>query len=289
MKNKTILSLCLMAALVGVLITSCKPKSKTSDKPVVFVTIDPLRYFAETIAGKHYHIISMVPPGSSPETYDPSPQQILELTESKVYLAVGKLGFEQQWIPKLKENAPYVKFCDTSEGIQYTNSTHHHEGEIDGVDPHTWTTPSSALIISKNIYNLFCEIDPEHQDEYTQNYTQLVTQILQTDAEIRKIIDEGIQNAFAIYHPTLTYFANDYGLEQLSIENEGKEPSPAQLKHLIQHCKSEGVKTIFIQQEFNTHNAEIIAKEIKAKLVSINPLSYDWNQEIIKIANTLKK
>lgn len=277
-----------MATLSCLLLTACKQK-KLSDKPVVYVTIEPLRFFAEQIAGAHFTLISMVPQGSSPETYDPAPQQIMELAESRAYLAVGNLGFEQQWIPKLKENAPNVKFRDTSQGIHFIPSTHVHEGEAAGPDPHTWTTPSNALVIARNIFELFCELDPEHLEEYTQNYTALVTLIQQTDAEVRKMIDEGMQSAFAIYHPTLTYFANDYGLEQLCIEEDGKEPSPAQLKELIQHCRKDGVKVIFVQQEFNTKNAEIIAREIQAQVVTINPLSYDWQKEIINIANFLKK
>lgn len=281
--------LCCVAAIGSLLVTACKPKDNPSGKPVVFVTIEPLRFFAEKIAGEHFTIISMVPQGNSPETYDPAPQQLMELTGSKAYLAVGHLGFEQQWIPKLKENAPNVKFCDTSEGIHYIQDTHAHGHEAEGPEPHTWTTPSNALIISRNIYELFCGIDPEHQEEYAQNYTALATLIQQTDAEVRKIAEEGMQHTFAIYHPSLTYFANDYGLEQLCIENEGKEPSPAQLKELIEHCRKEGVKVIFVQQEFNTHNAEIIAREIEAKVIHINPLSYDWQAEVLNIANLLKK
>jgi zinc transport system substrate-binding protein len=118
---------------------------------------------------------------------------------------------------------------------------------------------------------------------------QLLTMIQQTDAEIRGIVSDGIQETFAIYHPSLTYFAHDYGIEQLCIEDNGKEPSPVHLKELINQCRSEQVKVVFVQQEFNTHNAEIIANELKAKLVTINPLNYNWQEEIIKIARNLKK
>ncbi len=287
MRNRNLLFLTCLTLLAGVLITSCKSKA-ISDKSKVFVTIEPLRYFAEQIAGNYFDVESMVPKGSNPETYDPTPRQLMALADSKAYLAVGNLGFEKQWIPKLKENAPNVSFCDTSIGIKYLESSHHH-GEKDEFDPHTWTTPSNATIIVKNICSLFCELDPEHQEEYVKNQTQLLTMIQQTDAEVRKIVADGIQETFAIYHPSLTYFACDYGIEQLCIENDGKEPSPIYLKTLIQRCRNKQVKVVFVQQEFNTHNAKIIAKEIKAKLVTINPLNYNWQEEIIKIARNLKK
>ena len=287
MKNRNLVLLVCLTLLSGVLITACKSKT-VSDKPKIFVTIEPLRYFAEQIAGHYFDIESMVPKGNNPETYDPTPRQLMALADSKAYLSIGNLGFEKQWIPKLKENASNVKFCDTSLGINHLESSHRHENK-DDYDPHIWTTPSNAAIIVKNISNLFCELDPQHQEEYIKNQMQLLTMIQQTDAEIRGVVSDGIQETFAIYHPSLTYFAHDYGIEQLCIEDNGKEPSPVHLKELINQCRSEQVKVVFVQQEFNTHNAEIIANELKAKLVTINPLNYNWQEEIIKIARNLKK
>ena len=285
--KKTITLLLCCVVLMGLLISGRKPKA-VSEKPLVYTTIEPLRFFAEQIAGDHFQIVTLVPQGSSPETYDPTPQQLVELAESQAYLAVGGLGFENQWLGKLAENAPKVRFCNTSEGLQLLQNEHQHEGE-GAVEPHIWTSPSNALVMARNICNLFCEMDPEHREEYVQNLTGLGTLIQQTDAEIRTIHEQGMQPAFAIYHPTLTYFANDYGLTQLCIEQDGKEPSPARLKDLIEQCRTLGVKVMFIQQEFNTHNAEIIAQEIGAQLVTINPLSYNWQEEMVRIANTLKK
>lgn len=287
MKNKILLLASGLVLTACILLGGCKPKQH-ADKPMVYVTIEPLRFFAEQIAGEHFLIQSMVPKGSSPETYDPAPQQLIELAESKAFLFVGKLGFEQQWLQKLEENAPSVHFCETGNGVRYIEG-HHHEGEEEKMDPHIWTTPSNAIQISRNICNLFCELDTAHQEEYVKNLSQLVTQIQQTDAEIRKIAEEGIQQTFGIYHPSLTYFANDYGLTQLSIEEEGKEPSPAQLQTLIRQCKEKDVRVIFIQQEFNEHNAEIISQSCGARLVTINPLSYDWMGEMVNIAKSLKK
>ena len=280
MKNRNLIILTGLTLITGILILSCNSKN-ISAKSKVFVTIEPLRYFAEQIAGNYFDVESMVPKGNNPETYDPTPRQLMALTDSKAYLAVGDLGFEKQWIPKLRENAPNVRFCNTSLGIKYLESSHHHENKEE-YDPHTWTSPTNAIIIVNNICRLFCELDPEHQEEYVKNQTKLLTMIQQTEAEIMKIVADGIQQTFAIYHPSLTYFAHDYGIEQLCIENEGKEPSPVHLKKLIQHCKVQKVKVVFVQQEFNTHNAKIIAEEINAKLVTINPLNYNWQEEIIK-------
>ena len=111
--------------------------------------------------------------------------------------------------------------------------------------------------------------------------------IQQTDAETRKLL-ENADSTFLIYHPALSYFARDYGLKQISIEEGGKEPSPAQLKKLIETCRNENVHTIFVQQEFDQRNAQLIAHELGIDIVSINPLSYDWTEEMLQTAKALK-
>ena len=238
----------------------------------------------------------MVPSGSSPETYDPTPVQLVQLSNSKAYFSVGYLGFELQWLDNLKENAPGVSFFTSGEGVALLEGHHHHHGneseddddDEEGVDPHIWTTPKNALQMARNICAAFCQMDAEHAEDYQHNLVELEKVIMQTDSAIRQQCTTGVQKAFAIYHPSLTYFAQDYGIQQISIEEGGKEPSPAQMKDLVQRCRANQVHTIFIQAEFNTQNAETLAKEIGAQLVSINPLSYEWNQQMLHIIQALK-
>lgn len=99
--------------------------------------------------------------------------------------------------------------------------------------------------------------------------------------------DPGADHAFMIYHPALSYFARDYGLHQIPIEAGGKEPSPAHLKALIDTCNSENVHVIFVQPEFDRRNAELIAQQTGTRVVDINPLSYDWETEMLNIAQAL--
>lgn len=268
----------------------CSPVAKT-DKNTVFVTIEPLRYLTEQIAGPEWEVLTMVPEGSSPETYDPSPVQLVQLSGSRAFFAVGYLGFEMHWLDNLKENAKGVSFYSTGEGVQLIEGHHHHhddDDEEEGVDPHIWTTPKNALQMARNICSAFCQMDPDHAEDYQHNLIDLEKTLMQTDSAIRQQCAQGVQQAFAIYHPSLTYFARDYGVQQISIEEDGKEPSPSQLKSLVKLCREKEVRTIFIQAEFNTQNAETLAKEIGAQLVPINPLSYDWNGQMLKIIQSLK-
>ena len=272
------------------ILSACGNTTQKSEKPILTVTLEPLRYFTEAIAGDSYEVVSMVPKGSSPESYDPTPQQLVNLSKSQAYFRIGYIGFEQAWMKKLEANCPNMKVYDTSKGIDlirdkgHWHGDHFHEG---GVEPHVWNSTQNALIIADNIYQALCELDSTHQEDYQKRLDVLKQTIRQTDANVHTLL-ENADSTFLIYHPALSYFARDYGLKQVSIEEGGKEPSPAQLKALIETCRNENVHTIFVQQEFDQRNAQLIANELGVNIVSINPLSYDWVKEMIRIAEALK-
>ena len=269
---------------------ACGNTAQKSEKAIITVTLEPLRYFTEAIAGENYQVVSMVPKGSSPESYDPTPQQLVNLSKSQAYFRIGHIGFEQAWMKKLEANCPDMKVYDTSKGVDlirdkgHWHGDHFHEG---GVEPHIWNSTQNALIIADNIYQALCELDSTHQADYKYRLDSLKQSIRQTDAETRRLL-ENADSTFLIYHPALSYFARDYGLKQISIEEGGKEPSPAQLKKLIETCRNENVHTIFVQQEFDQRNAQLIAHELGINIVSINPLSYDWTEEMLRTAKGLK-
>lgn len=270
---------------------ACGNTTKQSEKPVLTVTLEPLRYFTESLAGEHFKVVSMVPKGNSPESYDPTPQQLVNLSQSKAYLRIGYIGFELAWMKKLQANCPDMKIYDTSLGVNliqdegHWHDDHFHEG---GVEPHIWNSTRNALIIVENICAALCELDADHQADYQRRLQEFKQTIVQTDSIIRTHLADA-DSTFLIYHPALSYFARDYDLKQLSIEEGGKEPSPAQLKSLIETCRKENARTIFVQQEFDQRNAQLIADELGVNIVSINPLSYDWAEEMVRIALALKR
>jgi len=285
----------MLSLLVSIAFIGCTNK-KEQNKRILTVTIEPQRYFTEKIAGDKFSVVSMVPKGSSPESYDPIPSQLVSLDKSEAYLRIGYIGFELTWFERLKENAPHMLVFDTSAGINLILDSHHHhhsdnEGSnhsLKGIDPHIWNSPINAQIIANNTCKALCSLDKTNEIYYIQRCNKLKQEIKNLDDTL-KVILKNADKSFMIYHPALSYFARDYGLHQICIEEEGKEPSPAHLKELIQTCKKEGVRVIFVQQEFDKNNAELIAKETGTKIVSINPLSYDWKGEMIHIAQALKR
>ena len=269
---------------------ACGHTPQQSEKPVITVTLEPLRYFTEAIAGDCFEVVSMVPKGSSPESYDPTPQQLVNLSKSQAYLRIGYIGFEQAWMKKLEANYPTMKVYDTSKGVELIREEGHHHGDHyheGGVEPHIWNSTRNASVIADNIYAALCEMDADHQPEYKQRLDSLKQVIARTDADVRTLLANA-DSTFLIYHPALSYFARDYGLHQISIEEGGKEPSPATLKTLIETCRREGAQVIFVQQEFDQRNAQLIADELGIEIVPINPLSHDWAEEMLRVANALK-
>ncbi len=292
---------CLLAACSG---------GKQGKEQVISVTIEPQRYFAEQIAGGRFTFNCVVPAGQDPEAYDPTPQQMVRIGESMAYLQVGNLGFEQAWLQTIRENNPQLTFFDLSQGVDLLRSEasgegeaheehdghdhaaeadahHHHHAHAGGVDPHYWSSIEGAKMMAWNILNALIKLDNEHAAHYWVNYNRLIEEIEATDSKVYMTLSAVLSRAFIIYHPSLTYFAEDYNLTQLPLEVDGKEPSPAQLKELVDLARNYNVRVVFIQPEFNRQNAELIARETGCRLVTINPLNYHWSEEMIHIAEAL--
>jgi ABC-type lipoprotein release transport system permease subunit/ABC-type Zn uptake system ZnuABC Zn-binding protein ZnuA len=264
----------------------------------VAVTIEPQQYFAQRIAGSRFEIHTVVPVGQSPETYDPAPQEMMHIARSKAYFRIGRIGFEQVWMKTIRENSPGVAFFDLSEGVRWQESTtldedctHAHEDghahSHGAYDPHIWNAAAGARIIARNTLEAFIRLDPAHESEYRANCRQLLVEIDRTEDEIHTLLDTLTHRTFIIYHPALTYFAHEFGLTQLAIEAEGREPSAASMKTLIDRAKAGKVRVVFVQQEFDRRHAEQVARAIGARVAVINPLDADWRGQMLLIARSL--
>lgn len=246
--------------------------AESNAKPTVTVTITPYQYFVDKIAGDKVDVDVMVSNGNNPETYEPNAQQMMELSKSALYLKVGSIGFEQTWIKKLQDNAPDMKLVDTSVGITPAKTP---GGNI---DPHVWMSCKNARIIASNMLKALCELEPKHKTFFEKNYKSLLDIINNRDSTIKESFKENpdLVRKFVIYHPILTYFARDYQLEQLAIEEEGREPSAAQLKSLIERARKQKIRYCLIQAEFANRNTTTFIKESQTKAMDINPLQADW-------------
>lgn len=271
---------------------SCGTGSQTLDKPVISVSIIPQQYFVEQLAGDLAEVNVMIPPGASPATYEPSISQLGKLDQSIIYLRIGYVGFEQSWMEKIASVNPNMKIVDLSEGIEtILEDTHeddeHHGHSHHGTDPHFWMSVLNARIIARNIHKELVLLFPDKKD-YLQ--LQLDQFFLLLDSLNREIISrlEGIENnKFMIYHPALTYYAREYGLEQYALEIEGKSPSPAHLKEMADLAREHQISKILIQNQFDRRNAEVLARETGSEIIQFDPLDLQWSKQMLYIADKL--
>jgi zinc transport system substrate-binding protein len=235
---------------------------------------------------------AMLPVGSNHETYEPAPRDMEKISTSKMYLALGALDFEITWLDRFKSSNPEMLVVNTSKGIEMLSGqcSGHDDAnghKSHGIDPHIWLSPSCMKIQAENICNSLCGIDTTNASFYKLRLDKFNLLADSVDSEIRKMLTGFEGKPILIFHPALAYFCRDYNLEQISIEQEGKEPSPSYLSELITLSKQKNIKSIFISKEFDTRNAEAIAKEINAKVVVFDPMAENWPDNMILLAELI--
>jgi len=281
------------------LFSACNQKPATKGKPVVFVSILPQQYFVQRIAGDRYQIEVMIPPGMGHSDYDPTPQQMKELANAKLFFRIGYIVFEDAWMKTIAANNPGLGIINTSIGTELlqeeesvfepldSGAVHKHNDA--GIDPHIWLSPKEAKIQAKHYLDAFIKLDPKSSAFYTKNYTSFINDINKLDTTLLSELAPLKGHKFMIYHPALTYLARDYGLKQISIEFAGKEPTAAYLFKLIDVAKKENIKVVFIQQQYDTKNAAAIAKEINAQLIPFDHMAPDWLDNMYRLGAMIKK
>lgn len=274
-------------------LVGCQTAETNNQKPGVAVTLPPQEYFTAYLARDICQVHVMVPPGSSHESYEPKPSDIQRLEHSIAYFRMGPIGFELAWMNRLQSMYPEMKVFDLSEGIQleghHDHAPHHEHGHNGCSDPHYWMSPRASLIMSYNIKRALVELFPAHSDSIEARYIRLSEDISRLDEEISRILAPIDHKTFAIFHPVLGYFAADYGLTQIAMEEDGKEPTPSRLRTIIQTMKEDQVPLIFIQREFNTDHARLVAESSGARIVVIDPLRLDWKDGLLEIAHELAR
>ena len=284
----------------------------------VFVSIVPQKYFVEQIGKDLVDARVMVQPGAGPHNYEPKPQQMAALSKAKIYFAIG-VPFENAWLEKIAAANPNMRVVHTDHGIEKLamaahhhhddHAEEHHEGEHHdadhdgekkehhgkdahdedhhehtGLDPHIWLSPPLVKIQAHTILDALQEADPKNKDVYEANFKAFAAQIDELDADLNRTLagKEGLQ--FMVFHPAWGYFAHSYGLKQVPIEIEGKDPKPAQLKELMEHARENGIKVVFVQPQFSTKSAKLVAREIGGQVAFADPLAEDWMANLQQVA-----
>lgn len=278
-EGKTV-SFSLAAAVFVVLLLAaatagCTGTGRDEDgKIVVAVTIPPEQEFVERVGGDHVRVVLLVPPGADPHTYEPPPGVLADVAKADIYAAVGSgIEFELAWKDKIAALNPEMLVVDCSRGVDPISAG---EGDHAGTDPHIWVSPRNAKIMVENIRDGLVEVDPENAADYRRNADAYLQELDALDAEIAGAIAGSGVTKVMVYHSSWAYLARDYGLVEIAIEEEGKEPSPQRIEHLITQAKEEKIGVIFASPEHSTRSAEVVADEIGGTVVEISPLEKDY-------------
>jgi len=283
------LFLCLCFFLVGI-----QPLhiafAGTPDVINIFVSILPQKYLVERIGGDRVAVMVMVKPGLSPETYEPTPKQMTALNNSRIYFRIG-IPFESVLIEKIERLNSNLRIINCCHHFLTGNLSNHdqHDTQITkhDLDAHVWTSPVNAKYLAKLIKIALIEFDPLHRDDYEINYAVLVNELDELDSTIRNQLAHIKHRYLIVSHPAWGYFADAYGLKQVPIEQNGSEVRAKELTRLIELARAEDIHTVYVQRQFNNASAEILAREINAEVVELDPLAENYIENLRRVTQAI--
>ncbi|KMY68252.1 hypothetical protein AAU61_00620 [Desulfocarbo indianensis] len=299
----------LAIACLGVMLTGLAfIQTAAAESPLHAVAdIAPLASLARLVGGERVRVAQLVPEGRDPHTFEPTPRQMASLASARLFLNLG-LPFVERLLPKIKSANPGLAVVDVAAGIKrlpapehaveeagHDHAGHSHAGEGHGhrhegdVDPHIWLDPRRAAKMADNLAKAFIQADPVGQQVYEANLKRLELRLLALDAKLRQILEPYRGREFLVFHPALGYLAQAYGLEQLAVQEGGREPGAKRLAWLIKRAKAKGIRIIFVEPQFPQGTAKTLAQAIGGSLVVLDPLSADYPDNLEDMAKNLAK
>jgi zinc transport system substrate-binding protein len=308
--NFYIIFLILVLITVNLFFAGCQTQKEAinEDKINVIVSILPQVTFVEKVGGNLVNVRELIPPGGSPATYEPKPGDLIAIESADIYFRIGHIQFEKSHINKFNNLNPSLKIIDTSQttNLRYFSDSeeHSHDDENEDahnlneefhddddrdIDPHVWLSPIEVKKQIDIIAQTLSDYDPKNSQIYIKNANNFKAELDNLNLELDSKLNQLKTNKLMVFHPAWGYLARDYGLEQIAIEESGKEPTTEQLIALINKAKEEDINVIFVQSQFNKNIAESIASEIDAVVVSIDPLAKDYVNNLFSIAQTIEE
>jgi len=263
----------------------------------IIVSIEPQKTFVEKVTEDLVDINVVIPQGYSPANYQPSPREIQDISNGHSYFSIGVESEKAFIIPKLKDLNKDIELIDLQEKVKekyeliYIEEEHNkdHNHDEGDVDPHIWLSPSRVIIIVEAIRDYMVEVDPTNKSQYIDNAEEYIIELKKLDQDLRSTFKELDKKAFIIYHPAFSYFAKDYGLEMITIEEDGKEATAIRIQNVVDFAKNNDIKVVFYQDEFDSNQAKIIANEIGGEVVEVSPLSGDYINNMYEIRDKFNK
>lgn len=290
----------ILLSLSTTLLLACQ-SHRTEPQAELMVSIAPLKYIVEQITADDFHVGVLVPAGASPETFDPTPRQMKSVEDATLLFTTGLIEFEQNIVGRVGNGKNIVALhhgIDLIEGTheheqheEQTEHSHEHHSQAThshhhGIDPHVWTSPRELKTMARNAYEAIMQQYPD-STKYTATYNRLVEQLDALDRECRQACENSSTRAFVIYHPALTYLSRAYSIEQIAVEEDGKEPSARHIATLIDAARTKGVTCLLYQSQFPRSVVDVIARDMGVEAVEFDPLAENVVENIATITRLI--
>ncbi|MBD3280831.1 ABC transporter substrate-binding protein [Candidatus Dojkabacteria bacterium] len=307
-----------------VLLGDSQNSESDQEKISVLVSILPQKEFVESVGGGKVEVHELVRPGESPATYSLTASDLRNIESSDIYFRIGYIPFEKANIDAIEDTNSGMKIVDIpenlslryfgeeeehehedehereekSEGYDHENESEDHESENDEhtheheekeVDPHLWLSIENVKLHVRSIADKLSEIDEENADYYSANADEYIEELEELKADISAQLSDSTGDHLLVFHPAWGYFADEFGLEQIAIEQDGNNPTAERIQEIVEFARENDVKIIFVQEQFSTEAAESIAEELEISVVSIDPLAEDYIDNMRKVSSEIGK
>jgi len=292
MKKIIILVIIISTIAAGCSGSETENLEESNNKLNVIVSIEPQRTFVKKVTGELADINVVIPEGYSPANYQPSPKEIQNISSGEVYFSIGVESEKSFILPKLEDLNKEIEFIDLQKKvmekyealhIDEDDNDHDHDHEEGEIDPHIWLSPKRVVTIVEVVRDYMIENDEVNKEEYNENAKKYIQELNKLNEDLVDTFKELETKAFIIYHPAFSYFASDYGLQMVTIEEDGKEATAKRIQKVVDFAIENDIKVVFYQNEFDSSQANIIANEIDGEVVEVAPLSGNYIENMYQI------
>jgi zinc transport system substrate-binding protein len=283
--------------LTALLLGGCQQKPTPIQEKTILVSIAPYAFFVHRIAGEDLAVMTLIPEGANPHLYEPTPKEVEKIRGAKLWVRLGE-SFDDKVLKVMVEQNPDMQIVPVTDGITLLSSceeegVHHNHSSCshsnEGKDFHIWLSPRLAKTQAQTIAQALIESFPEHRATYESRLQAFLEELDQLDREIVSLLADRQGDAILVSHPSFAYFCRDYGLVQLSVETEGKDPLPQQVTALLEEARRYQVSIVFLEPQFSNKGAVLIADRLNVPTVMVDPLSQDYLDNLRSIAHIIAK
>ena len=251
-------------------------------RPTIVVTVAPQAAFVQELAGELVNVVTVLPPGANHETFSLPPQDMERISAANLYLALGLPPERANILPKAAELNRNLKIIDVQNEVAKTYPPRYFAP--DDQDPHIWLSPKRAIAMVQLTARELASLDPANRETYSNNAQRFVARIEAADQEIRAALQSMSNRTFIVYHPAFGYFAEDYNLNMVALEEEGKEADPRRMREIIDLAREKGIKIIFYQEDIDGRQSRTFAEELGGRAEKVSPMATDYVENLQRMA-----